>query len=152
MNGIYDKKQELFRCLSAVSDAQKEVVYLINRIDSATSGILLMTTDSNISKIVKKLFVERKISKIYKAIVFNHSKTLMKQKSLHWEHHMEVKRINGNNRAVSSDTTSPSAMVAITDVICTDPHLYSPGRKKEQGNDLMLLELRPKTGYTHQIR
>jgi hypothetical protein len=90
VNGIYDKKQELFRFSSAVPDTQREVVYLINRIDSATSGILLMTTDSNVSKIVKKLFVERKISKIYKAIVFSDSKTLMKQKSLHWESVMEV--------------------------------------------------------------
>jgi len=65
---------------------------------------------------------------------------------------MEVKRIHGNNRAVSSDLSFPSSMVGVTDVTCTYPPLYSPGRKREQGHDLMLLELRPRTGYTHQLR
>jgi hypothetical protein len=40
--------------------------------------------------------------------------------------------IDTNNRAVSSDISSPSSMVAITDVTCTDPQLYSPGRHREQ--------------------
>jgi hypothetical protein len=63
---------------------------------------------------------------------------------------MHVKKINGKNRA--SQSYSPSGSLALTDVTITDPKLYGLGRKKSSGKDMMLLELKPKTGYTHQLR
>ena len=129
-----------------------EVVYLLNRLDSATSGIILMATDAIVAKKVKVLFAQREVSKVYKAIVFCDRKIEANEKSVFWEDPMHVKKINGKNRATQSHSSQPPRSLALTDVTITDPKLYGLGRKKSSGKNMMLLELKPKTGYTHQLR
>ena len=149
VRGSYNSNKEMFE-IATECGVQGEVVYLLNRLDSATSGIILMATDSIIAKKIKILFAQREVSKVYKAIVFCDRKIEANGKSVFWEDPMHVKKINGKNRA--SQSHSPSGSLALTDVTITDPKLYGLGRKKSSGKDMMLLELRPKTGYTHQLR
>ena len=150
--GQYNTNEEKFECQVPTSSGGKETVYLINRLDSATSGIILMTTDAAVAKIIKKLFVERKIVKTYKAIVFCDRKIESSERSNLWEDAMQVQKIRGSNRAIKCDISSPSAMFAVTDATIADPKLYSLGSDRKNAKDLMLVELKPKTGYTHQLR
>ena len=151
IDGMYDTKEERFTVKSQANTGN-ETVYLINRLDSATSGIILMTTNEEISKTVKKLFAERKITKVYRAIVFFDEDGGAPERNLLWEDTMQVFKVKGSNRALQCDVSSPNAMHAVTTVTITDPKLYSLGRHRRDKHNLMLIELRPKTGYTHQLR
>ena len=151
IQGLYNSSKETFEITTGCG-LQGEVVYLINRLDSATSGILLMTTDAIIAKNVKNLFAQREVNKVYKAIVFCDRDIEANEKSVFWEDAMQVKRINGKNRAKKSHSFQPTGSYAKTDVTISEPKLYGLGRTKSSGKDMMLLELRPKTGYTHQLR
>jgi tRNA pseudouridine65 synthase len=151
INGLYNHRKERFEICPPMG-GPSEVVYLINRLDSATSGVILMTTNETIAKIVKTLFAQRMIVKIYKAIVFNDAKIGSGEKTMLWEDAMEINKINGNNRAQKCKLSSRSGMCALTHVAITDPQLFSIGKSKLSGSDMMFLELRPETGYTHQLR
>jgi tRNA pseudouridine65 synthase len=151
INGLYNHRKERFEICPRMG-GPTEVVYLINRLDSATSGIILMTTNETIAKIVKTLFAQRMIIKIYKAIVFNDEKIGSREKTMVWDDAMEINQVNGNNRAQQCKQSSRSGLCALTHVAVTDPQLYSLGKSKLSGSNMMLLELRPKTGYTHQLR
>ena len=151
INGSYNHRKERFEICPTIG-GPNEFVYLINRLDSATSGIILMTTNETIAKLVKTLFAKRMIIKIYKAIVFSDVKIGAGEKTMVWEDAMEINKVNGFNRAQQCKQPSRSGMCALTQVAITDTQLYSLGRSKLSGSDMMLLELRPKTGYTHQLR
>lgn len=152
VRGSYNTKEERFEVDGPPNGEGKDIVYLINRLDSATSGIILMTTDEKLSNVIKRLFAERKIKKVYKAVVFSDKKIEKSQKDLLWEDTMQIQKVNGSNRAQLCKSTSPSALSAVTDITITDPTLFSLGRSKKEMKDMMILELRPKTGYTHQLR
>lgn len=151
INGMYNHQKERFEIHSPTGES-KEVVYLINRLDSATSGIILMTTNETIAEIVKVLFARRMIIKVYKAIVFSDAKIGSGEKTMVWDDALEINKVNGCNRAQQCKQPSRSGMHAITNVTITDPQLHSLGKVKFSRSDMMLLELRPKTGYTHQLR
>lgn len=151
INGLYNHQKERFEILSPLSES-KEVVYLINRLDSATSGIILMTTNETIAEIVKILFARRMIIKIYKAIVFSDARIGPGERSMVWDDALEINKVNGCNRAQQCKQSSRSGMHALTNVTVTDPKLHSLGKDRLSRSDMMLLDLRPKTGYTHQLR
>ena len=152
VRGTYNTKEERFEIDDPTSSTGRAAVYLINRLDSATSGIILMTTNEKLSHIVKKLFAERKVAKVYKAVVFCANKIEKHQKILLWEDFMQIQKINGSNRAQKCKSTSPLALNAVTEMTITDPNLFSLGRSRKEMKDMMILELRPKTGFTHQLR
>ena len=152
VRGTYNTKEERFEIDDPTNSTGKEAVYLINRLDSATSGIILMTTNEKLSHIVKKLFAERKVSKVYKAVVFCTKKIEKHEKVLLWEDFMQIQKVNGSNRAQQCKSTTPLAQNAVTEITVTDPNLFSLGRSRKEMKDMMILELRPKTGFTHQLR
>lgn len=151
INGLYNHRKERFE-ISSTEGRPNEVVYLINRLDSATSGIILMSTNETTAKIVKTLFAQRMVIKIYKAIVFSDEKMRPGERSMVWEDIMQISKVNGNNRAQQCEQSSQSGMCALTQVSISDPQLHGLGKSRSSGSNMMLLELRPKTGFTHQLR
>lgn len=97
-------------------------VYLLHRLDESTSGIILTSTDAVLAKSIKQLFADRLVSKVYHALVFGH----VKYGTSLWTDELPGKRI------------------AITEV--------KPIRRYQSFPPTTLLELHPKTGYTHQLR
>jgi 23S rRNA-/tRNA-specific pseudouridylate synthase len=60
------------------NDAKVVKIWLINRLDSATSGVILLSLNETVANIAKKLFAERLVRKTYTAAVFGNQFEHMK--------------------------------------------------------------------------
>ncbi len=116
---------------------EKLRLYLINRIDSPTSGLILASLDAELAAAAKKAFKERSgVSKIYTAIVCARGIP----KSGEWVDYISEKSSGGRVRSYAG-RTGAKAVAAFT-LLDTD--------KNRLG--LSMLRLEPKTGLTHQLR
>lgn len=97
-------------------------VYLLNRLDSPTSGVILIATNEIIAKKIKALFKNRLVEKEYIAVV----KGKFTSKKETWEDVLE------------KDLTAQTSIEVLTTT-----------NKVPQ---LSLIKLTPKTGRTHQLR
>ena len=105
-------------------------LYLLNRLDNATSGLLLMSKDASLADEVKKLFLKREVNKKYLALVFGASRSLPLNRPILWRDEI---------------TSKGKKCVAETEV-----KVKAIFPKKFPAT--CLLELSPKTGFTHQLR
>lgn len=129
----YDSDKQAFKV--RLSENESTYVYLLNRLDSATSGLILLTLNERARPSILKAFEEKKVSKTYEALVFG-----MPQKGNPiWRDRLSKKKAEGGVRAESGGGLS-----AETKLIRTKP---IPGMPL-----LSLLTLMPLTGRTHQIR
>ena len=151
VNAPYNSRKEAFEIRTPQGSLVK-YIYLLNRLDSATSGIIMIATDEAIATMVKALFAQRMVKKTYKAIVFCDERIGPNQRSLIWQDTMEVRKVRGHNRAVQSKPSSREALTAVTSASITEPNLHSQGKDNKSSKDMMMIELRPSTGYTHQLR
>lgn len=135
INAPYNNREECFEITGAENEKPTRV-YLLNRIDSPTSGIMLISLDKDIAETVKKLFAERKVEKKYQAVVCG----IQPKAGGLWKDRLSRKKGAGKVRAVrqaggdESVTIAKVLKVAHGTIPCT------------------LLELVPKTGRTHQLR
>jgi hypothetical protein len=67
ITGNYSMEEEAFHIRDGKGGIKK--VFLLNRLDSPTSGVLLLSTNEALAEAVKVLFAESKVSKKYVAIV-----------------------------------------------------------------------------------
>ena len=67
LNLPYDEELQAFK-LGRGSDAE-ELVYLLNRLDSATSGLLLMTVNERLRDLIRDAFKKRRVRKVYEITV-----------------------------------------------------------------------------------
>lgn len=130
----YDAKRQCFQV--ATADAEGELsVYLLNRLDSATSGIVLLALDSNVSEAVLNSFEKKKVKKTYQAIVFG---SLRRRENL-WQDRLAVRHSEGGVRASAGGNLSAETRVLKTEALPGVPLLSR-------------LTLAPITGRTHQLR
>lgn len=132
--------------LQAPYDLQKEAykvgnewVYLLNRLDSPTSGVLLLTTEEVIAQKVRNLFKEHQVQKTYCALVKGRFPT----PQIVWKDFLSIRKEQQKLR--SQCQASNSGIVAQTKVKCLLTFSL-------QGRSLSVLELYPLTGRTHQLR
>ena len=142
---IYDHNNECY-----IDNNNK--VWLLNRLDSITSGIILVSTNERTALSVKKEFANRKVIKHYKALVFGSNKALIINKKIKWtnnitidhHHHHSNSNSKGKLRALSSTSNNKDNLIAIS---------YASIDKCIDNNPSMLLiDLQLITGYTHQLR
>jgi len=108
-------------------------VGLVHRLDKDTSGVMVVAKNSTSLSRLAKQFEDKKVEKVYAALVFG--------KIINPEGSIEApvgRKITDRRRMA---VTSISSRQAITDF-----------RVREILGDFTLLEVRPKTGRTHQIR
>jgi len=128
----YDRKDEAYviRLKGRV-----ERTWLINRLDSATSGLILIALNKDVAEAVRRVFRDRKVEKVYRALVFSHAR-IARQK---WVDRMNVKGGADSVRAVNSGPLKAETDVRRLRLVPGPPALS-------------LLELIPHTGRTHQLR
>jgi len=109
---------------------------VVHRIDKDTSGILVAVKDESSFNGLKKQFIERKVAKIYLALVFG----WVEEEA--FEVNAPIKRNPDNRLKMAVVREGREALTAFELM----------GKFKEEALEFSLLECRPQTGRTHQIR
>lgn len=130
----YDEKKQAY-AVGQEGSGDRLLVYLLNRLDSATSGVVLLSIQEDTASAVLKSFEEKKVRKTYEAIVFG---VVPKGPPL-WRDRLSVTKAEGGVRASAGGALSAETKIVRTVSI--------------QGVPLMSrLTLMPLTGRTHQLR
>jgi 23S rRNA pseudouridine955/2504/2580 synthase len=135
----YDAQRECF-CWTREEPGRRRPVtvrlFLLHRLDSATSGVLLLANSPELAATAKQAFADRAVEKRYEALVFG----LPKRETDTWRDALET------SRGAEGLRTRPGAGAPAV----TDMHLIS--KRDSEFGWISRLELRPKTGRTHQLR
>ena len=122
---------------------------IVHRLDKDTSGIMLIPRNQKYFEYLKSLFAERKIWKTYLAVVygrFSEKRGLINKP-------IGIK--NGTTkRSVFSEKMAKEAVTEyrVLKNFRTARTGPKPSAQNSQPEDFSLLEVKPKTGRTHQIR
>ena len=127
----YDFKQECYHWLNAAGEISR--CWLINRLDSPTSGILLIALNDKVSQVVKQQFALHQVHKTYYALVRNRPKKergdwqdfIPKHADYRQSRHPQTVRAHTKFKWLAASRSAPT---------------------------ISLLELCPITGRTHQLR
>jgi 23S rRNA-/tRNA-specific pseudouridylate synthase len=130
---------EAARCLLVAPYALNEEVfqwgelrlYLLNRLDSATSGVILAATDPALAQTIKAHFRAKAVRKVYQALVFGRPRLAVEV----WRDRLAVEKAGGRIRTGAGALPAESAMTVL-----------------RSGPGVTLLQLEPRTGRSHQLR
>ncbi|MGF1452233.1 MAG: RluA family pseudouridine synthase [Opitutales bacterium] len=125
-----------YRLEEQVFEVGERAVHLLHRLDSATSGVLLIALDERLADAVRAAFAEDKVSKTYLAVVKGRPSPNVGI----WTDKLRKARKGGQVRA----QTGSGGLPAKTQ--------YRWRRSDPNGVGLSLVELLPQTGRTHQLR
>lgn len=120
-------------------------VWLINRLDGPTSGVILVATNAEVATQAKALFAQGKVSKAYVAVCLG--RNLRKLRGI-WLDGLVKER--GGPEGVRSLVVRPG--VRPRGPVSQAITHFSAGDKGQGALDLVVLNLEPKTGRTHQLR
>ncbi len=137
IQGNYSMEEEAFHIRDGAGGIRR--VYLLNRLDSPTSGVLLLSLDAGLAEAVKDLFAKSKVSKKYVAVVKGRG---LRQPRGTWQD--QLVKSKGPGGGVRSGTSTGGGAAAVT--------LYQWERAAAEPLPLSLLKLEPRTGRTHQLR
>ncbi len=108
-------------------------LWLLHRLDSHTSGVILATSDEKLARMVKAAFRDGEVKKTYRALVFD----TPQQPRATWKDRLEKR---GTRSIVTGG--APNAI--------TEMRVLRSWRLPE--GVVSHLELKPQTGKTHQLR
>jgi tRNA pseudouridine65 synthase len=106
-------------------------LWLLNRLDSATSGVILVAADAALAETVRAQFKRKQVGKVYHALVFG---TPKKAAEL-WQDRVAVQKRGERIRTVGGNIPAESRMSVV-----------------RSGRPVSLLRLEPQTGRSHQLR
>jgi 23S rRNA-/tRNA-specific pseudouridylate synthase len=116
-------------------------VYLLNRLDSPTSGVLLLATNPELAVAVKKLFAMSMVSKRYVAIIRGRG---LRMPHGTWQDVLTKSRGPGGGVRSAVAPRGVQGNPAVT--------VYQWDRAGAGNLPLCLVNLEPRTGRTHQLR
>ncbi len=130
----YQSETECFEWRDEAEHVQR--LYLLNRLDSATSGVILVAASENLAKEIRSLFLRRNVQKIYEAVVFGNPGAPRQV----WRDRLAVEKRGGRVRAQAAAGNIPAeAHVRVQHV-------------RVGTQTVSLIALEPKTGRSHQLR
>ena len=158
INCKYDHINEAYH-IPVISDKNNTVtetkpLYLLHRLDKATSGVILLCDQIKNVKVIKDMLKHRRnISKTYYALSL-YNTTIHKvpiSTSIIWEDSLSKHNNTTTVRVTSNSHNTNKSNVAITKVELIKLS-SSPISSSFKNIKLCLLKLTPITGYTHQLR
>lgn len=130
----YDPEQECFAWTGP--DGGERRLWLLNRLDGATSGVVLLAAEAELARTIKLHFVRKHVGKTYVALVFGRPA----EKHQIWRDLLAVQKEGGRIRtsAVAGNIPAETRF----DFLAHQQGAFSTS----------LLRLRPRTGRSHQLR
>lgn len=114
--------------------AAPQRLWLLNRLDAATSGVILAAASAELATAIRAHFKRKQVRKLYQALVFGSSRLKFDL----WRDRLTVEKRGGQIRTAVGHIPSECAMTAL---------------KSSRGEPcLTLLQLEPRTGRSHQLR
>ncbi|WP_414664282.1 RluA family pseudouridine synthase [Horticoccus sp. 23ND18S-11] len=111
-------------------------LWLLNRLDSATSGVILAATSAELADVIKAHFKRKAVRKVYQALVFG----APRQPAETWRDRLAVEKRSGQIRTAAHAGHIPAESV------------MTVLRAGDGDPRLALLQLEPRTGRSHQLR
>jgi tRNA pseudouridine65 synthase len=130
----YDEGRECYEWSGARKSLNR--LWLVNRLDSATSGLILVAADGTLAHEVRAQFQRRLVRKRYQALVFGKPRHTTET----WKDVLNVKKLGGQIRTAAAGGGL---------------HAECAMRLLRTGSDpirISLIELEPHTGRSHQLR
>ncbi|MEM7792602.1 MAG: RNA pseudouridine synthase [Verrucomicrobiota bacterium] len=133
LNANYDYEKEVFSWSSENGEEHK--AWLINRLDSATSGVILLSLTEELSQEIKHQFATHMVSKTYYAIV----KGKPSRPAGNWSDSLQKDVYRGNRLVKGGQRINARSRFQVS-------------KLPTGGFPVALLKLMPFTGRTHQLR
>lgn len=130
----YNKESECFEWTGPGGVVQR--LWLINRLDSATSGLILAATEGGLAREVRAQFQRRQVRKTYQALVFGVPRKPVEE----WRDILSVDKRGGQIRTAAGGGNLPAESRMTLVRSATGPRRLS------------LIKLEPRTGRSHQLR
>jgi len=111
-------------------------LWLLNRLDGATSGVILAAADAALARAIKEQFARKQIRKVYHALVFGKPSERVQL----WRDLLAVQKRGGQVRTSAGAGNIP----ALTQ--------FSFVRHQQGAFSTSLVKLEPHTGRSHQLR
>ena len=129
----YDKEDQCFIWKAAAGDERR--LWLLNRLDSATSGVILTAASENLAAAIREHYLKKQVTKIYQALVFGHPH---KNYEL-WLDMLAVRNVRGQIRTSLVGNVPAETKFQLT-------------RHTQKAFSTSLIRLEPRTGRSHQLR
>ena len=129
----YDKAAQCFHWKNAEGAERK--LWLLNRLDSATSGVILTAANEKLATVIREHFARKQVRKTYNALVFGHPHT----KKEVWRDLLAINKKSGLIRAATVGN------------IPSETH-FEVVRHVQKSFSTTLIRLEPRTGRSHQLR
>jgi tRNA pseudouridine65 synthase len=129
----YDKEAQCFNWKNPEGAIRQ--LWLLNRLDSATSGVILTASSEQLAKVIREHFARKQVRKAYNALVFGHPHT---RKEV-WRDLLAINKKSGLIRAATVGN------------IPSETH-FEVIRHAQKNFSTTLIRLEPRTGRSHQLR
>ena len=130
----YDETEECYHWKTPAGETRR--IWLINRLDSATSGLIMAATSGALAREVRAQFQRRQISKAYMALVFG----APRKPEETWRDVLNVRKFAGHIRTIAGSGNLPAeSRMALV-------------RTGQAARRVSLIKLEPHTGRSHQLR
>lgn len=131
----YSIEGEFFRWTDAAGAPR--TLWLLNRLDSHTSGVILGVADNTeLARRIRALFREKHIKKMYHALVFGKPS----QPTALWRDRLAIEKRGGQVRTLAGQG------------IASESEMRVLRQRRDGATPLTLIELTPRTGRSHQLR
>ncbi len=129
----YDKEAQCFTWTGA--DGTPQRLWLLNRLDSATSGVILTAASEKVALAVREHYAKKQVNKAYQALVFGRP-----QKNFeHWHDQLAVQKSHGRIRTATVGNVPAQTIFQLV-------------KHTQKAFSISLVKLEPRTGRSHQLR
>lgn len=129
----YDKDAQCFQWKAAGGEMRR--LWLLNRLDSATSGVILVAASEALAAAIREHFARKQVRKVYNALVFGQPRKNFEL----WRDLVAVQKKGGQIR-----TGTVGNVPAETQ--------YQLLKHSQRAFSTSLIRLEPRTGRSHQLR
>lgn len=146
LTGRYDSTEECFSWSgpgeaagiagTETAAARGGRLWLLNRLDSATSGVILVAADGALAREIRAQFKRKQVRKIYQALVFG----VPRQPVEVWQDRLAIAKAGGRIRTAAGGHVPAESRMRVV------------GGRGAGPSGLALIQLEPRTGRSHQLR